>query len=237
MFKNLWKTVTAICVCGLFLSTASGDVIAASYGRECVGVEVSSFYRVRIDAPVAKLHTAPNVNATIIGSVEQGKTYDVISYNNGWVKVNNGKAEGYLKAAGQATVVETTREKVDEEAALRAEVVEYALQFVGNPYVYGGINPNTGADCSGFTSYVMRNAAGVSLSRSSATQAGDGRPVPVEEMKPGDLLFYSNGIKIDHVAIYAGNEQIVHASTERTGIKTSRWNYRMPVKVVSVLSR
>ena len=126
-------------------------------------------------------------------------------------------------------------EKVDEAAAVRAQVVDFALQFVGNPYVYGGTDPNTGADCSGFTSYVLRHAAGVSLSHSSVAQAGEGRVVSEEEMKQGDLVFYSNGFRINHVAIYAGNGQVVHASTNKTGIKTSPWNYRTPVKIVRVL--
>ena len=91
-----------------------------------------------------------------------------------------------------------------------------------------------GADCSGFTSYVMRHAAGVSLSHSSAAQAGEGRAV--SEPKPGDLVFYSSGGRINHVAIYLGNGQIVHASTEKTGIKISNLTYRTPAKIVDVLS-
>lgn len=236
MFKNLRNVLTTVCVCGFFLSMTPGDVNAANYEGECLGVETSSSYLVKIDAPAAKLHAADDVNSMVTGRAAHGNTYDVISYQDGWVKIHTGESEGYLKVAGQATVVETAREKVDEEAALRAQVVDYAMQFVGNPYVYGGTNPNTGADCSGFTSYVMRNAAGVSLSHSSVAQAGEGRPVSTDQLKPGDLLFYSNGARINHVAIYAGNGQIVHASTEKTGIKTSKWNYRTPVKVVSVLS-
>lgn len=236
MLKKLWKTVTAICVCGFFLGAAPDNTYAAGTGNECVSVETSSSYLVKIDAPSAKLYAAKSTNAAVSGTAKRGQTYDVISYQNGWVKVNTGSAEGYLKVAGQATVVETAREKVDEEAVLRSQVVDFALQFVGNPYVYGGTDPNTGADCSGFTSYVLRHAAGVSLSHSSTAQSGEGRAVSVEEMKPGDLLFYSNGFRINHVALYAGNGQVVHASTKKTGIKTSPWNYRTPVKIVSVIS-
>lgn len=117
----------------------------------------------------------------------------------------------------------------------RETIVSYALQFLGNPYVYGGTNPNTGADCSGFTSYVMRNSAGVSIPRTSYQQAAVGKEITADEMRPGDLIFYGNGSSVNHVAIYIGNGRIVHASTEKTGIKTSVWNYRTPMHIVNVL--
>ncbi len=119
--------------------------------------------------------------------------------------------------------------------ARRQDLVDYALQFVGGRYRYGGNDPHTGVDCSGFTRYVMQNGAGVSLSRSSGSQAAQGRSISAEEMRPGDLIFYGNGRGINHVAMYIGDGQVVHASTERTGIKTSPWNYRAPVKIVDVL--
>ena len=124
---------------------------------------------------------------------------------------------------------------IEVEDDLRSEIVEYALQFVGNRYKYGGTNPNTGVDCSGFTSYVLRHAAGVSLPHSSSGQSRMGRVVKSSEMRPGDIICYGSGKRINHVALYIGNGQIVHASTERTGIKVSRWNYRTPVRIVNVL--
>ena len=125
--------------------------------------------------------------------------------------------------------------EIDVEDDLRSEIVTYALQFVGNRYKYGGTNPNTGVDCSGFTSYVMRHAAGVELPHSSGGQSRMGRQVSSSEMRPGDIICYGSGKRINHVALYIGNGQIVHASTEKTGIKVSRWNYRTPVRIVNVL--
>ena len=130
---------------------------------------------------------------------------------------------------------EVLEAEVDVEDDLRSEIVTYALQFVGNRYKYGGTNPNTGVDCSGFTSYVMRHAAGVELPHSSGGQSRMGRVVSSSEMRPGDIICYGSGKRINHVALYIGNGQIVHASTERTGIKVSRWNYRTPVRIVNVL--
>ena len=82
----------------------------------------------------------------------------------------------------------------------------------------------------------MQHAAGVSLSHSSRAQSGEGRSVSYSDIKPGDLIFYGGKGYINHVAMYIGNGQIVHASTERTGIKISNATYRTPVKVVRVLN-
>lgn len=137
--------------------------------------------------------------------------------------------------AEEEEAVEEIEAAIEVENDLRSEIVTYALQFVGNRYKYGGTNPNTGVDCSGFTSYVMRHAASVELPHSSGGQSHMGRVVSSSEMRPGDIICYGSGKKINHVALYIGNGQIVHASTERTGIKVSRWNYRTPVRIVNVL--
>lgn len=117
----------------------------------------------------------------------------------------------------------------------RSQLVNYALQFVGNRYVWGGTSLTNGVDCSGFTMRVMENF-GVSLPHYSGSQAQMGKKVTSATMKPGDLIFYagSNG-KVNHVAIYIGNGRIVHAASRRSGIKTSTWNYRTPVTIRSML--
>ena len=138
-------------------------------------------------------------------------------------------------AAGAITeVVEETGEAADNQNA-RQELVDYALQFVGNPYRTAGNDPHTGADCSGFVKYVMEHGAGISMNRSSRAQATQGQQISSEEMQPGDLIFYGNGSGINHVAMYIGDGQIVHASTHKTGIKISNWNYRSPVKIVNMM--
>ena len=114
-------------------------------------------------------------------------------------------------------------------------VADYALQFVGGPYQYGGSDPHTGVDCSGFTRYVYQHGAGITLNRSSRGQALQGKEISADQMRPGDLLFYGSKSNIDHVAMYIGEGKIVHASTERTGITISNWNYRNPVKIRSIM--
>ena len=153
-------------------------------------------------------------------------------------EANADEADSDEEEAAEAEADEAEAEleaAIEVENDLRSEIVTYALQFVGNRYKYGGTNPNTGVDCSGFTSYVMRHAAEVELPHSSGGQSRMGRQVSSSEMRPGDIICYGSGKRINHVALYIGNGQIVHASTERTGIKVSRWNYRTPVRIVNVL--
>ncbi|RHS90893.1 C40 family peptidase [Clostridium sp. AM42-4] len=139
------------------------------------------------------------------------------------------KLEEELAAAEAAAA-----EAAAQTASARQNLVNYALQFVGGPYRAGGNDPRTGVDCSGFVRYVMQHGAGISMNRSSGSQATQGHAVNSSQMQPGDLLFYSGGSGINHVAMYIGDGKIVHASTYATGIKISKWNYRNPVKIVSM---
>ena len=139
------------------------------------------------------------------------------------------KLEEELAAAEEAAA-----RAAEEAASARQNLVDYALQFVGGPYRAGGNDPHTGVDCSGFVRYVMQHVAGISMNRSSGSQATQGHAVNSSQMQPGDLLFYSGGSGINHVAMYIGDGKIVHASTYATGIKISKWNYRNPVKIVSM---
>lgn len=117
----------------------------------------------------------------------------------------------------------------------RTQIANYATQFLGNPYVWGGTSLTNGADCSGFTMAVM-SKFGVGLPHHSGSQANCGKSINSSQMRPGDLVFYTNsGGTINHVALYIGNGQVVHASNQRDGIKISTWNYRTPAKIVNVL--
>ena len=111
-----------------------------------------------------------------------------------------------------------------------SDVAQFALQFVGNPYVYGGTSLTNGTDCSGFVMSVYNNF-GVSLPHSSAADRSVGATVNgLENAQPGDLICYSG-----HVALYIGNGQIVHASTSRTGIIVSNANYRSILSIRRIL--
>ncbi len=134
--------------------------------------------------------------------------------------------------------VEDTRKKQEEEAAKKAEeeriakrqeVVDFALQFEGNPYVYGGTSLTNGADCSGFVMSVFANF-GYSLPRVAAAQCDASSKKDISQIEPGDLVFYGD-YGIDHVALYIGDGKIVHASGAATGIKVSAYDYRQPTAI------
>lgn len=108
-----------------------------------------------------------------------------------------------------------------------AKIASFAQSFVGNPYVWGGTSLTNGADCSGFTQSVYASF-GISIPRDSRSQAASGTKVSLDSVQPGDLIFYASGGTVNHVALYIGGGQVVHASDERTGITISNMNYRTP---------
>ncbi len=132
--------------------------------------------------------------------------------------------------AAIAAALALANEKIED----REEIVALAYSLIGSNYRWGGTSTN-GFDCSGFTQYVMTHAADVSLPRTSQSQSNVGESISAEQMQPGDLLFYASGSSVNHVAIYVGNGQIVHASTESTGVKISQWNYRNPIRIKNVV--
>lgn len=235
MLKKLLKTIGLFSVCTMLMTAAP---LVAFADHENPEYQTSTSMIARVEVDVTDVYTEADLEAAVIGQAFKGATYDVIEVIDGeWAKVLIGENEGYINTVNAAaTVAETVEEVVvDASEMKREEIVSYGMQFVGNRYVWGGMDPNKGADCSGFTLYIMREVAGITLSHSSRAQANEGRVISADEMRPGDLVFYGNGKRINHVAIYAGDGMIVHASNEKDGIKTSPWNYRNPIKIVNVL--
>lgn len=194
----------------------------------------------------------PSTDSSIITKISTEERYEVQSVKNGWVKISldgltdeegdEVDAAGYISAdycdvkyALKAAVKYTPLEEGGTSAytSTRASLCNYACQFVGNPYVWGGTSLTNGADCSGFVLSVFAKY-GVYLPHSSRAQAYCGTSISSSQMKPGDLVFYGSGV-IDHVAIYIGNGMIVHAANTRRGIVINSWNYMTPVKIVNVL--
>lgn len=119
-------------------------------------------------------------------------------------------------------------EESSSSSDLGQQIASYAVQFVGNPYVYGGTSLTNGADCSGFVQSVFANF-GIGLSRTAASQASGGTSVSLDSLQAGDLLFYSSSGSVDHVALYIGGGQIVHAANSASGIIISNAYYSTPV--------
>lgn len=128
--------------------------------------------------------------------------------------------------------------KADEAAGVsstQASIVEYAKQFLGNAYVWGGTSLTNGTDCSGFTMRIYEHF-GYSIPRTSGAQSSYTTSVNSSDVKPGDLFFYGSNGRVSHVAMYIGGGQVIHASTERTGIKISNAYYRTPIKIGRVMN-
>ncbi|MDO4294646.1 MAG: C40 family peptidase [bacterium] len=240
MIDKILKMAGYLCLCGLCVLAQPKEAWANQ--TEAAAMETSTEILVKMDTDGVELYSESHVDAEVITTLEKDSIYQIeMTTPSGWIKVSGEAGTGYISSEESVTMVETTQEETAEEVAQkksvakREELVNYALQFLGGRYVYGGKDPHTGVDCSGFTGYVLRHGAGVTLNQSAASQALQGQAVSVEGMRPGDLIFYASGSRIDHVALYIGEGKIVHASTEKTGIKISDWNYRTPVAIRNML--
>ena len=193
-----------------------------------------------VSTDMLNARTEPNTDSAIWTQISNNERYLVLNQLDGWVEIELDETSAYV-ATDYVDVRYALNEAIkfsplEEKASLRSQLVNYALQFVGNRYVWGGNDPHTGADCSGFVKYCYAHVAGVTLERVSRAQAKQGRKVTAETMKPGDLVFYTNRSgTVNHVAMYIGNGQIVHAASRKSGIKISNWRYRTPYRIVNML--
>ena len=190
-----------------------------------------------------RVRVEPNTDCEIIYQLADGEEVAILdnTQNDEWIKVDVDGDEGYVSAEyvdvdlSLKTAMTLTEARYGEGVSdVRSALCDYALQFVGNRYVWGGTSLTNGVDCSGFTMQIMAKY-GVYLSHSSRAQANEGTKISTSELKPGDLIFYGKGSTINHVAIYIGGGQIVHASNKRDGIKISNYMYRTPLKCVRVI--
>ena len=232
MTNKLFRTLKITCLC--MALTAALPIVSFADEQTAVNENKKVVTIIHLDENGNPLEEDKQTETTTESSEENTDTASE-EKNTDDTAADSAEAEEADADEENADDEEVLEAEVDVEDDLRSEIVTYALQFVGNRYKYGGTNPNTGVDCSGFTSYVMRHAAEVELPHSSGGQSRMGRVVSSSEMRPGDIISYGSGKRINHVALYIGNGQIVHASTEKTGIKVSRWNYRTPVRIVNVL--
>lgn len=209
--------------------------IALDEAKLCAVVTTESNLNVRESA---------STDSEKITKICTNERYEVLSEQDGWIEISlegndeTGETNSGFIAGDYAEVRYTLVEAyefspINSSSSLRNNIVNYALEFLGNPYVWGGTSLTKGADCSGFVQSVFKNY-GISLPRTSRQQANAGSKISSSDMKPGDLIFYGSPT-INHVAIYMGNGKIVHAANSRKGIIISSWNYMTPVKIVDVL--
>ena len=194
-----------------------------------------------VNTETLNVRAEKSTDAAVLSQVGNSEAFTVNSVADGWVEISVDDSVGYISqdyvTLAQALPTAKTIEQVkygDGVSDVRASVVSYALQFVGNRYVWGGTSLEKGVDCSGFTMRIL-GKYGISLPHSSRAQPSYGKKISASEAKPGDLFFYGSGRSISHVAIYIGNGQIVHASNKRDGIKVSNAYYRNPICVARYL--
>lgn len=217
--ENGWYKITSGSISGYissdYLTVGEQDLVESVQTR-MAAVQTESL----------KVRREASTEAAVMMLVTTGDQLEVLDESTeGWVKVNTSEGEGYV-SADYVTVEDTyLYAKKPEQVSGGSAAASYGLQFVGNPYKWGGTSLTNGADCSGFIMSVYAHY-GVSLPHSSSAMRGVGTEVSYSEAQPGDIICYSG-----HVALYIGNGQIVHAANEKKGITVSSADYNSIITV------
>jgi len=174
---------------------------------------------VNTDGSTLNVRSGPSTDSEKVVALYNGTVVNITGIDNGWYKIStrNGTT-GYVNSEYMLTCQDSSGTRGDDIATatysgMGQQAADFALQYLGCPYVYGGNGPNS-FDCSGFTSYVYRNF-GYSLNRTASGQLSNGQTVSMSELQPGDLVFFRHNTSkpASHVGIYIGGGQFVHAST------------------------
>lgn len=188
-----------------------------------------------------KVRAEANTDSEVLTLVPYGEELEVVASEGDWVRVYLDDEEVFVFAdyvqvdAKLGTAITMTELLYGQGVSdVRVDLCQYAKEFLGNPYVWGGTSLTNGADCSGYVLSIYKKY-GVSLPHSSRAQANCGTTISLSQAQPGDLVFYGKGSTINHVAIYIGSGQVIHASSPKTGIRISNATYRSPLKVVRIL--
>lgn len=163
------------------------------------------------------------------------KAYINIENENVTLKYSIGIAIPFIELQANNNGPQVKEEITQSSMEFRRKIVEFACQFIGNPYKWGGESLTDGADCSGFVQSVLKEF-NIHIPRVSRDQAQVGLELTSDELKPGDLIFYANRYgTVDHVAMYIGNGMIINAGSAKSGILLNVWNYRTPVAMRDVI--
>ena len=200
--------------------------------------------RAIIKIAALKVRSGPGTKYKQWTTIRREETYIVTNQLDGWVEIeiDEDSDKGYISTSNNYVEVRYALDQAIEfhpatkgPTTLRTNIKNTALKYIGGSYVWGGNTLGAGVDCSGFVQQIFK-LYGVTLPRVSKEQAKSGSAVSSGNKKVGDLIFYanSNGV-VDHVAIYIGNNQVVHAASTKAGIKISNWDYRTPHSIRNVL--
>ena len=181
-----------------------------------------------VDASLVNLRSGPSTATTALAQLAAGEKVSIFGFNCGWYKVRYNFFVGYMRSDLVALtekpydnfgVTSGSTGTVDFGRTTGQQLADYAKQFVGYPYVYGGSSPS-GFDCSGFMQYVFAQF-GYTINRTATAQLNDGVSVSYDEMQPGDIVYFGYGSTATHVGMYIGDGQFVHAQNSATGVVIS----------------
>ena len=217
---------------------ASADYIKTGWEAEDIG-RANAFRAVTANTDVLNVRVSPESDSEVWTQIKGGEIYGVVDYTGIWVKILIDDAVGYIDKEyvdvvySLYTAVDYTPPAELVEASNREKFVNEAMKYLGGRYVWGGETLGVGVDCSGFTMKLYEQF-GIYLAHYAATQYNQGKHVSRGELQIGDLVFYNHGGgEIDHVAIYIGNGQVIHAANSSAGIKISNMDYRTPAGYAS----
>lgn len=223
MLKKITVVLLGVCVTSMTLT----GVFAADFsdGMTEAAVEKDTFTDGSEGIKTESITAM--VNDMAAHAQEKGQEYQKLKVQKNIAAERRASAERAKKIA--AMVEESNRKVEQKRVAERKVLVNFALQFEGNPYVYGGTSLTNGADCSGFVMSVFREF-GYDLPRVAAAQYESSQKKDISQLETGDLVFYGAG-GINHVALYIGDGKVVHALNSNKGIVITDYNYDTPVGV------
>lgn len=245
--ENGWYKIQS----GLVTGYVRKDLIATGDTAQNLAVQHAQVMAI-VNTESLNVRSEASTDSKAWTAVTSGQRYNVLNQLDGWVQLeldagdDDGEDQGAFVSTrdNNVTVQYALQEAIEYYPAVEAanaamafrnKIVNFACQFVGNRYVWGGTSLTHGCDCSGFTQSVLKNF-GISVPRVSRDQARTGSKVTSANMRPGDLIFYANRSgTINHVGMYIGNGQVVNAASTRSGIRIYRWNYRTPVAIRNVI--
>jgi len=181
--------------------------------------------KVKTDGATLNLRAGAGTGFDRVAVLNDGTVVQLLGMDNGWFKVSYNGTVGYASSDYMVTCLNSAGDRGDTavtDTALGAQIVAYAKQYLGVPYVWGGNGPNC-FDCSGFTKYVYAHF-GYSLNRTASAQLKNGVSVSRGELQAGDLVFFYNGkvsTPVSHVGIYIGNGDFIHASSNSYTVEIS----------------
>lgn len=209
-YKVDYKSVEGY-MSGEYLTVAAKGDAAIGYGQ------------VSTDGATLNVRSGPATTYSKVTTLPAGTIFQIVGVDGSWYKISYNGQTGYVSSEYVETVKETTSRgaatTTTATSSVGAQIVAYAKQFLGTPYVYGGNGPNS-FDCSGFTKYVYAHF-GVTLNRTATDQLANGTSVSKSQLQPGDLVFFrANTTKpVSHVGIYIGGGQFIHASTNTYAVQ------------------